>query len=53
MQPTHRGLLGSVILVCLLLSSVSAQDESRTRPSAADDAALRALVQEFYGSYAK
>jgi CHAT domain-containing protein/Tfp pilus assembly protein PilF len=53
MQPTHRGLLGSVILVCLLLSSVSAQDESRTRPSAADDAALRALVEEFYGSYAK
>jgi len=33
---------------------VPAQDESRTRPTAAsDDAALRALVEEFYGSYAK
>ena len=53
MRSTHRGL-GSVILVCLFLSSVSAQDESRTRPPAAsNDAALRALVEEFYGSYAK
>ena len=54
MQPTHRGRLGSVILVCLLLSSVLAQDESRTQPTAtSDDAALRALVEEFFGSYAK
>src|SRR6185503_4974475 len=54
MRSTHRGRLGSAILVCLLLSSAPAQDESRTRPtSASDDAALRALVEEFYGSYAK
>jgi CHAT domain-containing protein len=32
---------------------VSAHDESRTQPSASDNAALRALVEEFYGSYAK
>ena len=54
MRFAYRGRLGSVILVCLLLSSVRAQDESRTRPTAAsDDAALRALVEEFYGSYPK
>jgi CHAT domain-containing protein/Tfp pilus assembly protein PilF len=54
MRSTHRGRLGSVILVCLLFSSVTAQDESRARPTAAsDEAALRALVEEFYGSYAK
>ncbi len=53
MRSTHHGRLGSVILVCLLLSSVPAQDESRTQPSASDNAALRALVEEFYGSYAK
>lgn len=54
MRSTHRGLLGSVILACLFLSSVPAQYESRTRPTAAsDDDALRALVEEFYGSYAK
>src|SRR6185295_20195131 len=53
MRFVHRGRLCSVILVCLLLSSVRAHDESRTQPSAADDAALRALVQELYGSYAK
>src|SRR6185369_5348931 len=54
MRSTHRGRLVSVILVCLLFSSVPAQDESQMRPTAAsDDAALRALVQEFYGSYAK
>ena len=54
MRSTHRGRLGSIILVCLFLSSVPAQDESRTRPTAAsDDVALRALVEEFYGSYAK
>src|SRR6185369_18055731 len=53
MRFAHRGRLGSVILVCLLLSSVRAHDESRTQPSAADNAALRTLVQEFYGSYAK
>jgi tetratricopeptide (TPR) repeat protein len=32
---------------------VSAHDESRTQPSASDNDALRVLVQEFYGSYAK
>src|ERR1044072_5626526 len=54
MRSTHRGRLGSVILVCLLLSSVSAQDESRTQPTATSDgAALRALVEEFFGSYAQ
>jgi hypothetical protein len=54
MRSTHRGRLGSVILVCLLVSSLRAHDESRTRPTAAsDDAALSTLVQEFYGSYAK
>ncbi len=54
MRSTRSGRLGSVILVCLLLSSVPAQDESRTRSTApSDDAALRALVEEFYGSYAK
>ena len=53
MRFAHRGRLGSVILVCLLLSSVRAHHESRTQPSASDNAALRALVEEFYGSYAK
>lgn len=53
MRFAHRGRLCSVILVCILLSSVSAHDESRRQPSAADNAALRALVHEFYGSYAK
>ena len=53
MSFAHRGRLFSVILVCLLLSSVRAHDESRTPPSAADNTALRALVEEFYGSYAK
>ena len=53
MRFAHRGGLDSVILVCVLLSSVHAHDESRTQPSAADSAALRALVQEYYGSYAK
>jgi len=32
---------------------VRAHDESQTQPSAADNTALRALVEEFYGSYAK
>ena len=53
MRFAHRGRLCSVILVCLLLSSVRAHDESRTQPSVADNGALRALVQELYGSYAK
>ena len=54
MRSTHLGRLGSVILVCLFLSSVPAQDEPRTRPTtASEDAALRALVEEFYGRYAK
>src|ERR1044071_811952 len=54
MRSTHRGRLGSIILVCLLFSSVTAQDESRARPAALpDDAALRPLVEEFYGRYAK
>jgi len=53
MRSAHRVRLGSVILVCLLSSSVLAQDESRTQPSASDNAALRALVQEYYGSYPK
>jgi len=35
MRFAHRGRLGSVILVCLLFSFVRAQDESRTRPTAA------------------
>ena len=54
MRFAHRGRLCSLILVCLPLSFVLAQDDSRTRPTvASDDAALLALVQEFYGSYAK
>ncbi len=44
-------LLGGV-LACLLFSSVLAQDESRNgrfgSASTADEAALRALAQEFY-----
>ena len=35
MRSIHRGLSGSVILALLFLSSVLAQDESRTRPTAA------------------
>ncbi len=35
MRSIHRGRLGSVIVACLLLSSVLAQDKSRTRPTAA------------------
>ena len=47
MRSIHRGRLGSVILTCLLLSSVPAQDKSQTRPTAAsDDAALRAPREE-------
>src|ERR1043165_2648793 len=47
MRSIHRGRLASVILVCLLFSSVRAQDQSRTQPTAAaDDVGLPALVQE-------
>ena len=53
MRLAYRRRLGSVILVCLLLSSVHAHDDSRMQPSATDDAALRVLVDELYGSYAK
>jgi hypothetical protein len=53
MRFAHRGRLCSVILVCLCFASVRAHEESRTQPSAADNTALRALVEEFYGSYAK
>ncbi len=57
MRSAHPGRLWSGILACLLFSSVLAQDESRkARPgsaSAADEAALRALAQEFYAAYAK
>ena len=46
MRSIHRGRLGSVILACLLLSSVSAQDKSRTRPTAEEDlAAALALLK--------
>jgi CHAT domain-containing protein/Tfp pilus assembly protein PilF len=38
MRSIHRGLLGSVILACLFLSSVLAQDKSRTQPTAASEA---------------
>src|SRR5262249_2280906 len=57
MRSTHSGRLWSVILTCLLFSSMPAQDESRKeRPAsaaAADELALRALAEEFYASYAK
>ena len=47
MGSIHRGRLASVILVCLLFSSVRAQDQFRTQPTAAaDDVGLPALVQE-------
>jgi CHAT domain-containing protein/Tfp pilus assembly protein PilF len=49
--------LVSVILACLLFSSALAQDESRKERtasvSATDEAALRALAEEFYASYVK
>src|SRR5262249_5122059 len=47
MRSTHPGRLWSVLLACLLFSSVPAQDESQ------DELALRALAEEFYSSYAK
>ncbi|HEY6806757.1 MAG TPA: tetratricopeptide repeat protein [Pyrinomonadaceae bacterium] len=53
MRFAHHGRLGSIILVCLLLSSVRAHDESRSQLSASDNTALHALVEEFYGSYAR
>lgn len=53
MRSTHRGRLGSIILACLFLSSVLAQENQTRSTTASDDAALRALVEEFYGSYAK
>src|SRR5262245_58611289 len=57
MRSAHTCQLWIVIVVGLLFSSVLAQDESRKeRPgsaSAADEAALRALAQEFYSAYAK
>src|ERR1041384_4156587 len=47
MRSIHRGRLASVILVCLLFSSVRAQDQFRTQPTAAaDDVGLPTLVQE-------
>src|SRR5690242_14778918 len=53
MRFARRGRLCSVILVCLFFCSVRAHEESRTQPSAADNTALRALVEEMYGSYVK
>ncbi len=55
----HRWHLWLYVIVsaCILFSIVLAQDESRKeRPvseSRADEAALRALAQEFYAAYAK
>lgn len=55
MRFTHPGRFCSVILACLLFSLTPAQNESRTeRPaSAADEAALRTLAEEFYAAYPK
>src|SRR5260370_11437694 len=57
MRSIHPVRLSSVILTCLLFSSAPAQDESRQqRPgsaSAADEAALRALAEQFYAAPAK
>jgi CHAT domain-containing protein/Tfp pilus assembly protein PilF len=55
MRSAHPGRLRSVILACLLFSSIPAQDESRkARPTAAaDEVALRALAEGFYSSQAK
>ncbi|HKQ78452.1 MAG TPA: tetratricopeptide repeat protein [Blastocatellia bacterium] len=55
-RPRHRWFC-VVVSACILLSIVLAQDESRKeRPgsaSTADEAALRALAQEFYAAYSK
>src|SRR5262245_1589153 len=57
MRHTLRYLLPIGALVCFCFTFNPAQDESRKgRPgsvSAADEAALRALAQEFYAAYAK
>ena len=57
MRHTLRHLLPIGALVCFCFTFNPAQDESRKeRPgsvSAADEAALRALAQEFYAAYAK
>ncbi len=57
MRSAHPGRLWSVILACLLFSSIPAQDESRKERAGAalvaDEPALRALAQEFYAAYTK
>jgi CHAT domain-containing protein/Tfp pilus assembly protein PilF len=54
MRPAHPGRLCNVLLACLLVSSIPAQDESRKeRPAAADEVVLRALAEGFYAGYAK
>jgi CHAT domain-containing protein/tetratricopeptide (TPR) repeat protein len=57
MLSIHSARLWSVILACLLFSSIPAQDESQKERAAsavaADEAALRALAEDFYAHYAK